>query len=398
MDANRFDDWARKRAKRLSRRDAIRLAGAGGAAATMPAIGRHALAQSTCSLSIHAETAGGPSAPAIYDGTLQFSLVANGALTQATFSPISGASQTVTGQITGRAIDFQIALSGNQLLSLSGVADQPLSSCQASAAGMLSGPQPGDLGAWQATPAASSPTVPATSSQGSAGTSSGSTNSCPAGQTLCNAACIDTSTDPNNCGSCGTICDSGQCSGGICGNSTTCTPDGEVCRVPADCCSLLCPHDPQVPGVCGCSQVGGVCQGGDDCCQQGGDSQIACLGGDDDNRCIVLHGACSSNADCLTQNCVNGSCASACNPDGEPCNSSTDCCSKACGGGICGCGKLGQSCNEDVGFSCCEGAPTICFANVCCILSNFPCSADADCCDYIQANGSCTNGICTRNT
>jgi hypothetical protein len=41
------------------------------------------------------------------------------------------------------------------------------------------------------------------------------TVSCDAGQTSCKGSCVDTQTDPNNCGGCGIVCNT-QCTGGIC--------------------------------------------------------------------------------------------------------------------------------------------------------------------------------------
>jgi hypothetical protein len=400
MNSRSFDNWTRNRAVRLSRRDALRLTAAGGASAALAARSPDTLAQTTCSLSVHAETGGGPSAPSTYDGTLQFTLVTDNTLTQATFTPASGSAQSATGRASGRAIDIQITLPGDQTLALSGAGAQPIGDCSGDLAGVLIGPQPGDLGAWQATAETPTTTAPSTSSQSQSSSNGGTdvTTSCPPGQALCGGTCIDTQSDPQNCGACGTVCDRSQCSSGVCASGQTCTPDGEPCNVPADCCSLLCPHESQAPGVCGCSQVGGVCAGGGDCCQQGGDTQVECLGGANSDRCIVLKGACSSDSDCLSQSCVNGSCHSGCLPDGESCESSTDCCSKACSisSRICGCAQLGQSCSDDDVY-CCEGTPVVCFG-ACCIINGFACSADADCCDYIQGHGSCLNGICTRNS
>jgi hypothetical protein len=408
MDSKRFDNWTRNRALRLSRRDALRLMGASGAAASIPALDLNAAtAQSTCSLTIRAETVGGPSAPASFDGTLQFTLDASGTISDATFAPTTGNAQAAAGRATGRAIDVSIPLPGNKTLALSGGGSQKIAECSGDLGGILIGPQPGDIGVWRATAESSSTTPLSTSNQSNSNQSSSngggdSTTPCPAGQTFCGTACIDTQADPQNCGACGTVCDNGQCSGGVCASGQTCAPDGAACNVPADCCSLLCPNESQAPGICGCSEIGGVCAGLDDCCQQGGDTLVACLGGTNSDRCIVLNGACSSDSDCLSQSCVNGSCISGptCRADGEPCQSTTDCCNPGCFGGVCGCAQLGQSCSEEFGneFFCCQGTPVICFAGACCILTGSACTADADCCDYMEGNGACSNGVCIRTT
>jgi hypothetical protein len=45
-------------------------------------------------------------------------------------------------------------------------------------------------------------------------------SSCAATQRLCGATCVDTSSDPLNCGGCGNACEGGLCCGGICAEST----------------------------------------------------------------------------------------------------------------------------------------------------------------------------------
>jgi hypothetical protein len=39
---------------------------------------------------------------------------------------------------------------------------------------------------------------------------------CAAGKSLCGAACVDTTTDPSNCGRCGATCDGGTCCASVC--------------------------------------------------------------------------------------------------------------------------------------------------------------------------------------
>lgn len=352
MDAKRFDTWTRNRALRIPRRDAFRLIGTGGVAAALPVLDLRALAQGTCSLAIQAETAAGPSAPATYDGILRFTLRPDGSFTQATFTPANGAAQPVSGQAIGRAIDLQITLAVNRVLELSGTSEQPVAGCQGASAGIFSGPQPGDIGAWQ------------TLSGAGFGSSSGST------------------APPPVSGQSGSVSNEGTDSGGSSGGgSSTCLELQSQCNASAECCSGWCT---------------------DNECRTCGDT----ICGED---CVVLSdnlahcGACFNACNVDTETCAGGVCTAGnggggatCLPDGEPCVSSTDCCSKGCTlqTKVCGCAQLGQSCSDDDMY-CCEGTPVVCFG-ACCILNGFACSADADCCEYIQGSGSCTNGICTR--
>src|SRR5260370_9760369 len=41
------------------------------------------------------------------------------------------------------------------------------------------------------------------------------TGRCPPGLTLCHGKCVNTKTDPKNCGVCGTVCVSGLCVNGL---------------------------------------------------------------------------------------------------------------------------------------------------------------------------------------
>lgn len=331
MDSKRFDSWTRNRALRLSRRDALKVMGAGGAAAALPAVRPAAiLAQSTCSLTIHSETAGGPSAPAAYDGVLQFSLGADGSFTQATFTPTSGSAQPVTGQATGRAIDIEITLPGNETLALSGAAAQPLDRCSGDIAGVLTGPQPGDLGAWQATAkggATGTSTSPgsSTTGTGSSGSSGQSSLSCPPPQTTCGQNCCPggaTCTDSNQ-GLCACPTGTEQC-------GVNCVPscsDGQSLEL--DTCTCPAPE-------AACIQNQQTCQNHGQCCSGycGGGTCFDCAGkvcGDfgciDPNKDSQNCGNCG-NVCILPQVCANGVCG--CGPDDTPCIDDSECCSQVC--------------------------------------------------------------------
>ncbi|MHB8416744.1 MAG: hypothetical protein ACYDCL_01625 [Myxococcales bacterium] len=88
---------------------------------------------------------------------------------------------------------------------------------------------------------------------------------CASGLSLCSGACTDTSTDPNNCGGCGVVCSSGSCAGGVCGSSTlACGHPGDFCNSSADCCGDYCQLN-----TCLCRSAGHPCAINSDCCNGG---------------------------------------------------------------------------------------------------------------------------------
>jgi hypothetical protein len=390
MDSKRFDNWTRNRALRLSRRDALRVMGAGGAAAALPAVWPEAtFAQSTCSLTIHAETAGGPSAPAAYDGVLQITLAADGSFTQATFTPSAGGSaQSVTGQATGRAIDIAITLPGNQTLALSGAGAQPHGNCTGDIAGVLTGPQTGDLGVWQATASGSASSGSTssgstTSGTGSSGSSGQSSLSCPPPQTTCGqnccpggATCTNQNqglcTCPNGTEQCGTNCVP-SCSDGQSLDLDSCTCPGpeaaciqnqQSCQNHGQCCS----------GYCGggtCFDCAGKVCGDFGCIDPNKDSQ----------NCGNCGNVCFS-----PQVCANGVCG--CAPDQTPCIDDAECCSQLC---------YGNTCTTCSNVTSSDGTPyTFCAAGSCVNLSNDNknCGACGNVCTGQPGGLVCDHGVC----
>lgn len=86
--------------------------------------------------------------------------------------------------------------------------------------------------------------------------------SCPEGRITCGELCIDSSADPSNCGSCGTVCPSvcidGSCQVQSCDSRANClADDGEPCNgdwacedgacrttAPPESCAPICPGTP----------------------------------------------------------------------------------------------------------------------------------------------------------
>ncbi|MDP9409024.1 MAG: hypothetical protein M3P70_00720 [Actinomycetota bacterium] len=106
---------------------------------------------------------------------------------------------------------------------------------------------------------------------------------CVPGFVCCgNGECVDVSSDPANCGACGTVCDSGVCSDG------TCSPTGEGCdEGEVDCdgtCVATCCDNNNCGGcgiVCGDGETcfEGVCDCPSGQCEEPGDTSGGTSGG-----------------------------------------------------------------------------------------------------------------------
>jgi len=179
------------------------------------------------------------------------------------------------------------------------------------------------------------------------GTAFAKTKKCPSGQTDCGGKCVDTKTDPNNCGVCGTKCRSGLCVNGLC-----CPPGAGKCGnscCSQTCCSNTCvdtQHDKNNCGSCG-----NVCPSGDTC---------------KNGKCVTV----GCPAPCITLS--NGTCA-------RPCSTSADC---TCGS---------QFCGSELNGGVLVGA-------ICTTLGNSKgsCLSDSDCPIgyYCNGSGNCDQACC----
>ncbi len=67
---------------------------------------------------------------------------------------------------------------------------------------------------------------------------------CPSGTTDCNGVCVDLSTDESNCGTCGTPCGSGEtCVAGLCTGSVVSVCGDGICDFAAGEDCSTCPED-----------------------------------------------------------------------------------------------------------------------------------------------------------
>ena len=191
---------------------------------------------------------------------------------------------------------------------------------------------------------------------GQSGNSAGAT---PQNQAVCDAAnicdgkCVDTQNDPQNCGTCGTVCDASEsCTGGACeklgcgrGISQCTNKCVDLQNDPANCgkCGKACQAiEVCSKGKCGSSCGNGVSQCGNVCVDMQNDATncggcgIACKEGE-----VCTKGACT-----LTCGTGTTKCGSACvDVNNDPSNCSQ--CGKKCGASeVCTEGACGSSCGS----------------------------------------------------
>jgi hypothetical protein len=189
----------------------------------------------------------------------------------------------------------------------------------------------------------------------------GHSNQCEEGLTSCQATCVDTLTDPNNCGSCKNTCDDGDactidtCEGGGCVYTPIVCDDNDACTEDACVGNGECENTPMVCGD-GETCIDGVCEAYptcDDGIQNGDETDVDCGGS-----------VCPA---CPTDQCVADNCD----------NSNVNLCDASCGGPF----------GDGHCFTTTEGSGA-CLADYYC-GSGPTCTSSADCPDGVCITGDC---------
>ncbi|MBI4700115.1 MAG: hypothetical protein HY744_02935 [Deltaproteobacteria bacterium] len=169
-------------------------------------------------------------------------------------------------------------------------------------------------------------------------------------EACCNMTCIDTTSDPNNCGSCGNICAAGTtCCAGACVNLLTnwanCGACMNTCLAVQDCCAGSCLDVWFNPASCG--GCGNVCA----------PNNPNCCFGQCTNRQTDVHNCGVCTTECPSAHaCCAGACQPICasNLDCEPgqlCDKATGCCA------VFGPGTPGLPASDTWSPTSTEGAP-----------------------------------------
>lgn len=182
---------------------------------------------------------------------------------------------------------------------------------------------------------------------------------CPSGQRYCNGACTSTSTNPNNCGQCGFVCDpvangSPACVAGAC--VASCTSGFHAC-------GYACSSNTSAQS-CGTSCTP---------CSAPANAQPTCDGTTCGFACVAGYhacgGACAGNGSVLT-------CGSSCSPCSVPANGQATCDGTSCG----------VACNS--GFHACGSTCADSTSPLTCGSSCTPCAAPSG------GSATCVNGAC----
>jgi hypothetical protein len=206
---------------------------------------------------------------------------------------------------------------------------------------------------------------------GQACTNGACPGSCSGGQVFCNGACTNEQTDNNNCGKCGNACTSGsQCTAGVCASLL---PNGSACVSAGQCLSGNC-----TGGVC----TAGACPVGQVLCSN------TCVNEQTDpNNCGGCGVACSTNNG--TPACQFGLCAiQTCNAGFQDCDhNSADGCEVNTKTDPNNCGGCGAVCSTNNGTPACQ-------FGACAVQT---CNSGFQDCDHNPANGCEVNTTTDTN-
>lgn len=195
------------------------------------------------------------------------------------------------------------------------------------------------------------------------GTGTDTDTSCSGAEVDCNGVCVDVTTDPGNCGSCGNACGAGAaCNAGVCNcGGEDCRP-GEVCDAGACRCApgtldcvALCANvadDEANCGACGNEcPVGGICEAG---------------------RCVCPAGEINCGDACVDTT-----------SDPANCGACGEFCAGACISGACDCGVL-----EECELAAWRGGGSVCTD------TDFDAENCGDCNIVCLADQYCAAGAC----
>ncbi len=455
MDDHAFDQLSRAMARGLPRRQLLARLGAGGLGAALfgaASLDRvrsavPAAQAATCQLDLVANVRLGASAgatiggavPGELRGQLSFGFDDGGAISGGRLRLADGKELPVVGQALGRALHLRVQLGAQQPLILVGTAEQDLGSCQGAVDGLLTGPQPGDLGDWHATATSLGQRSPSTGgssggnsgSGGASGTGSSSgsgsaktprqmatseatgeataeatsvatttTDGCPAGQVTCGKDCTDLRDDDDHCGAC----------------DHACKPLYETCIdsvcVEIDCgtgltnCNGYC--DDLTTSLIHCGACGHACTPSERCqagacvaanCPAG---QIVCLStgtctdiSTDPDNCGGCYLECAAGESCVNGACqgpvVVGPAPKGPAPDFDPCQLCAYIC---CNGSCCLADEacLAGQCAPTVSVTICAPGLTNC-GGTCVDLSAHAGNCGA-CGNSCPLGGICQGGVC----
>jgi Carboxypeptidase regulatory-like domain/Collagen triple helix repeat (20 copies)/Stigma-specific protein, Stig1 len=192
---------------------------------------------------------------------------------------------------------------------------------------------------------------------------------CPAGQVLCGASCVNTATDASNCGACGNTCGAGSaCANGAC--VAACPAGQTLCGAScvdtatnvSNCgaCGNVCATGANATAVCinggKCSEI---CASGYLDCDQNPANGCEINGNVDFNNCGACGRVCGAGQSCTAGTCVTPVMPAPTCLDGIKNGLETD---VDCGGGTCSACSTGKGClvNNDCQSNVCNAGTHTC--------------------------------------